>query len=77
MISKTDGDLHKALDDMDTAIKKDSKDTDKYLTRGIIYCKLNMYLPAIDDFNIALKLNKNNHYAAELRTYAIKSLTNY
>ena len=74
LISRTDGDLEKAKQDLVRAITLDDKDPEKYLTRAIIFCKLKMYLPAIDDLNIVIKLDDKNMQAYDLRSYAISSL---
>ena len=73
-ISKTNGDLDKALEDINKAIDLDKQDSEKFLTRAIINCKKEEYLPAIDDLNIVLQMVPENQQARELRTYAIKSL---
>ena len=74
LISRSGGDLEKAVTDLNTAIKLDGSDSEKYLTRAIIFCKQKNYLIALDDLNIAIKLNPENSTAKELRSYAIKSL---
>ena len=74
LISRTDGDLQKAKEDLIKAIDLDANDSEKYLTRAIIFCKLNMYLPAIDDLNIVIKMDEKNTQAYDLRSYAIGSM---
>ena len=74
MISKTEGDLLEAEKDLTKAIKLDYEDSEKYLTRAIIYCKQKAYLPAIDDLNDAIRYNPDNTQAYDLRSFAIKSL---
>ena len=73
-MSKSGGDLQKAEQDLNNAIKLDNKDSEKYLTRAIIYCKRGLYLAAIDDLNIIIKMDPNNTQAYDLRSYAIKSM---
>jgi len=56
------------------AIELDDKDAEKYLTRAVIFCKLEFYLAAIDDLNIVIKLEPDNTHAYDLRSYAITSM---
>ena len=74
LISKSEGDLQKAEQDLNKAIELDDKDSEKYLTRAIIFCKRNLYLAAIDDLNIVLKMDEKNTQAYDLRSFAIKSM---
>ena len=75
LLYRSGGDLKKAEQDLTKAIELDSTDAEKYLTRAMIFCKLKMYLVAIDDLNIAIKINPKNTEAYDLRSYAIKSLS--
>ena len=61
---------------MSKAIELDDKDKDKYLTRAIIFCKAKLFLAAIDDLNIVIKMDPNNTQAYDLRSFAINSLNN-
>lgn len=60
---------------LNKAIELDNKDSEKYLTRAMIFCKLKLYLVAIDDLNIVIKMTPDNTQAYDLRSYAIKELT--
>ncbi len=74
LISQTNGDLKQAEHDLNKAIELDDTDADKYLTRAVIFCKLKLYLAAIDDLNIVIKKEPHNIQAYDLRSYAIKSM---
>lgn len=76
LISKTNGDLKKAEQDLSKAIELDNSDKDKFMTRAVIFCKLKLYLAAIDDLNIVIRMDPNNTQAYDLRSFAINSLNN-
>ena len=59
---------------MTKAIELDPNDAEKYLTRAVIFCKLKLYLVAIDDLNIVIKMDPKNTQAYDLRSFAINTL---
>ena len=66
--------MKQAEKDLNKAIELDVNDAEKYLTRAVIFCKLELYLAAIDDLNMVIKLDPKNTQAYDLRSYAISSL---
>jgi tetratricopeptide (TPR) repeat protein len=57
----SEGDLDKALIDLNQAIQIDGTDSEIYGSRGNVHLKLENYSNAFEDFKVALQLNPNDN----------------
>ena len=66
--------LGKAMDDINTAIKRDGTDFVLYITRGEIYMAMKQYYKALNDFTKAIALNRECKVSYFNRTKCYRKL---